>query len=90
MIAHLDFNIDNVLFKWKHKACVSLGKKVYLLDDVSFIIDVLLYWDESLLQKWTDPAKKVVTLFSEIEHMFVGLLINVHDCLYFEPKGKFV
>ena len=62
MVTIHNVNIYNILFEWQDKGWVSTGLKVDLHNLISFIVDVLIHWDENLVQKWENPGNKVVVV----------------------------
>lgn len=87
-VSNLDFNVNNILLKWKDKACISFSKEVNLLNAICFIINVLISLDQHLLKEWTDPSQEVLALPTKIRNVLITFLVHMHYCFYSESIGQ--
>ena len=76
LIAFMNFNINDVFTQRKGKAWEARSLEIYVVDEVSFIVDILIHGNEGLYQKWANPSKEIVW-FLFVEKLDVGVGVFV-------------
>lgn len=79
MVTCFNLNICNVFEKWENKGRITSNDKIYVVDIVTFIEDILVITKIPWLKKWTHPGNEGCLVFRLEEfNILVSLFVNVN------------
>ena len=76
LVAFMNFNINDIFTQGQGKSGEAWSLEIYIVDEVSFIVDILIHGDERLYQKWANPSEEIVW-FLFVEKLDVGVGVFV-------------